>query len=406
MGDEVIRTLLASADPGFCELITLALGPGFVVCCLSANPTSYRSKDGSRWDVILLDCRTAEDGAGLSRRMRLVERLKQADLLTPVVALVRPGDDDRVRALIGKGVFDTLGSLFRPAELRLMLRRAHRVHQVELEWLALRRPLLAPGRLGDLIGFTEVMTQTFELARKVAACDVGVVITGEAGTGKGLLARAIHQLSSRSSGPFVRFSCANLSTTLMDDELFGHEKGAFTGAVAQRRGRFEMADSGTLFIDGIGELAWGLQSKLLRFLQQRAFERVGSNTPITTNVRILCATPWDLERQSRRGLFRADLYYRLNVVQIRMPALRERRADIPVLARHFLAGYGKQFQRTFTGFSASAMRVLEEYPWPGNVCELENAVQRAAGIAEGPTVEAWHLPDSLSGRYAAASGLS
>jgi DNA-binding NtrC family response regulator len=222
-----------------------------------------------------------------------------------------------------------------------------------------------------------------------------VLITGETGTGKGVLARVIHQLSSRKSGPFVSFSCANLPETLVEDELFGHEKGAFTGAVGMRRGRFEAADRGTLFLDEIGDLALGLQSKLLRVLQERCFERLGNNNPIETNIRLLCATHRDLNAMVEQGTFREDLYYRLNVLQIHLPPLRERRDGIPLLAYHFLnrfaKGFGKQVQR----FSRPALQAMEEYEWPGNVRELENVIQRAIVLAEGPAIEISHLPDKL-----------
>jgi DNA-binding NtrC family response regulator len=222
-----------------------------------------------------------------------------------------------------------------------------------------------------------------------------VLVTGETGTGKDLLARAVHHLSPRSTGPFVAFSCANLPETLVEDELFGHEKGAFTGAIGVRRGRFEAADQGTLFLDEIGDLALGLQAKLLRVLQQRSFERLGSNTAVTVNIRLVCATHRNLDEMVKQGTFREDLYYRLNVVQLHLPPLRERRDGIPVLAHHFLEKFSKQFGKKTRRFSHLAMRALEEHSWPGNVRELENVVQRAVVIAEGPVVEIWHLPATL-----------
>jgi DNA-binding NtrC family response regulator len=193
----------------------------------------------------------------------------------------------------------------------------------------------------------------------------------------------------------VAFSCANLPETLIEDELFGHEKGAYTGAVGPRRGRIEMADQGTLFLDEIGDLALGLQAKLLRVLQQRSFERLGSNAPVKVNFRLLCATHRDLKGMVDSGQFRGDLYYRLNVVQVHLPPLRERRDGIGLLSHHFLQKFSRQFGKSIRRFSSSAVRALEEHDWPGNVRELENVVQRAVVLAENSTVEVWHLPKAI-----------
>jgi DNA-binding NtrC family response regulator len=241
------------------------------------------------------------------------------------------------------------------------------------------------------------MQELFALAQKIAPCDVNVLITGETGTGKELLARAIHQLSSRHVRPMVAFSCANLPETLIEDELFGHEKGAFTGAFTMRRGRIETADQSTLFLDEIGDLALGLQPKLLRVLQERNFERLGGNNTVNVNVRVICATNRDLSDLVREGKFREDLFYRLNVVQMHLPALRERRDDIPLLAQHFLKCSAEQFGKKAKRFSQPALHALEDYAWPGNVRELQNAVQRAVVLTEGPTVELHQLPASLRG---------
>jgi transcriptional regulator with GAF, ATPase, and Fis domain len=222
-----------------------------------------------------------------------------------------------------------------------------------------------------------------------------VLITGETGTGKELLARAIHQMSSRGSRPLVAFSCANLPEALIEDELFGHERGAFTGALTMRRGRMEAADQSTLFLDEIGDLGLGLQPKLLRVLQERSFERLGSNSTVTVNIRVICATNRNLEELVQQGKFREDLYYRLNVVQMHLPPLRERRDDIPLLAQHFLESSAEQFKKKAKRFSQPALHALEEYAWPGNVRELSNAIQRGVVLSEGPTVEIWQLPAAV-----------
>jgi Nif-specific regulatory protein len=204
-------------------------------------------------------------------------------------------------------------------------------------------------------------------------------------------------MSSRSSRPLVAFSCANLPESLIEDELFGHEKGSFTGAFATRRGRVEAADSGTMFLDEIGDLGLGLQPKLLRVLQERSFERLGSNVKIDVNIRLVCATNRNLATMVQQGKFRDDLYYRLNVVQMHLPPLRERHDDIPLLAQHFLQSFAERFKKKAKRFSQPALRALEEYSWPGNVRELENAVQRAVVLCEGPTVDIWQLPATIRG---------
>jgi len=252
-------------------------------------------------------------------------------------------------------------------------------------------------RFGQLIGSSPAMTEVFALARKVAPCDVTALITGETGTGKELLARAIHDRSLRASGPFVAFSCANLPDTLIDDELFGHEKGAFTVADALRRGRFEAADGGTLLLDEIGDLPPALQVRLLRVLQERTFQRLGGSSAISVDIRLICATHRDLAAMVRQGAFRQDLLYRLDVIELRMPALRDRRDDIELLAQHFLRRFASRFERCVLRFSRDAICALTEYSWPGNVRELENVVQRAIALAESLTVGLEHLPEGIAG---------
>jgi two-component system response regulator AtoC len=222
-----------------------------------------------------------------------------------------------------------------------------------------------------------------------------VLITGETGTGKELLARAIHQTSLRAARPMVAFSCANLPDTLIEDELFGHEKGAFTGALAMRRGRLENADQGSLFLDEIGDLGLGLQPKLLRVLQERNFERLGGNSTINVNIRLISATNRNLPEMVQQGKFREDLFYRLNVVHMHIPPLRERRDDVVLLAHLFLTAAAQQFNKKVKRFSHPALLALEEYSWPGNVRELENAIQRAVVLSEGQTLELSHLPKNV-----------
>ena len=223
-----------------------------------------------------------------------------------------------------------------------------------------------------------------------------MLITGESGTGKELVAEALHEHSPRAKGPFVKLHCAALAETILESELFGHERGAFTGAAARRDGRFQQADGGTLFLDEIGEISAAIQVKLLRFLQERQFERVGGNETIKVDVRILAATNRDLARMVKEGHFREDLYYRLNVISIEMPSLRERPTDISLLAMHFLRKFAGENDKPLVGFADDALAAMTRYEWPGNVRELENAIERAVIIARGDAVRASDLPAQVS----------
>jgi len=403
MCEQAIRVLFCSSDGAFAEVVSRALGPGYEVRTAEERDLEGALAD-QRWgDVVLLDLHDASEDSDTGAALHLMDAIKRLDGSTPIIAVVGDAEDNLSRSVIENGAYDTLSTPPNMAELRLLLRRACRLRRIEKELVELRSRDLAAGRFGEMLGTSESMHEVFETSRKVACCDVSVLVSGETGTGKELLAQAIHRLSPRATGPFVAFSCANLPETLVDDELFGHEKGAFTGAIATRRGRFEAAHGGTLLLDEIGDLPLALQSKLLRVLQQRSFERLGSNTPIDADVRVVCATHRNLESMVEEGQFRMDLYYRLNVVQICIPALRERRDEIPVLAQHFLQKFGKQFGKHVGRFSPLAMHALEEYNWPGNVRELENAVQHAVVMADDRAIETWHLPNSLRGDFEQAT---
>ncbi len=396
MEKDTVRVWFCSPDAGFSQAIVRALGPGFEIQ-QTDDFSLYKGPVLEGWaDVLLLDLRTTSAENGVDAGLPILEALKQVDFAPPVVVILAMDDHALTRKVMENGAYDVLASPPDMVELRLILRRALRFRQAEKELRELRSQEILGGRLYELIGPSEGMQQVFALAQKIAPCDVSVLITGETGTGKELLARSIHRMSPRTAHPFVAFSCANLPETLVEDELFGHEKGAFTGALAMRRGRLETADRGTLFLDEVGDLGLGLQPKLLRVLQERTFERLGGNTPVAVNLRLVCATNQNLAEMVQRGKFREDLYYRLNVVQLHLPSLRERRDDIPCLAHHFLQRFGQQFGKKAKRFSRLALQTLEEHAWPGNVRELENVVQRAVVLAEGQTIEAWHLPAAFN----------
>ena len=395
MPDSTIRVLFLSPHSGLVELFAKTLGEGFVTR-LSQEFDYGRLSDLQAWcDVAVLDLRSPITGGHRQDGFRLLDEIASVPFHPPVVVLCEAGLREVLLKAMEHGAYDSVTNPPNMIELRLILRRAHNFYTVERELERLRVNARGTGRLHELLGTSQAMQELFGLAQKIAPCDVNVLIMGETGTGKELLARAIHQMSSRSARPVVAFSCANLPETLIEDELFGHEKGAFTGALAMRRGRLEAADQGTLLLDEIGDLSLGLQPKLLRVLQERSFERLGSNVAVNVNLRLICATNRNLSEMVQQGKFREDLYYRLNVVQMHLPPLRERRDDIPLLVQHFLETYAEQFKKKARRFSQSAMHALEDYSWPGNVRELLNAVQRAVVLAEGQSVDIWHLPATV-----------
>jgi Nif-specific regulatory protein len=266
------------------------------------------------------------------------------------------------------------------------------------ENLKLKGELKERYRLGNLIGTSSRMRQVFEMIQRVARSNATILIRGESGTGKELVANAIHYNSQREGKPFIKVNLAALPETLVESELFGHERGAFTGALQRKQGRFELAQGGTIFLDEIGDLSPAVQLKLLRVIQEREFTRLGGTATLKADVRILAASHRDLERLVAEGAFREDLYYRLNVFPIYLPPLRERRADIPLLAEHFLAKYGKEHQRPATRLSHQALNLLTQYSWPGNVRELENVIERAVLVSDEDTILGVHLPPSLQGQ--------
>ncbi len=394
MEKEAIRVRFSTPEPDFGKVVGRALGAGFDVKLDRCEDISAPGWQES-YDCVLLDLRELPRESGAVAKLGIFDKFRTSEASLPVVVMVDDDDAVLLRELVEAGAYDVLVSPPDVVELRSVLRRAHRLRRAELELHRLRVLRTSQDHLDELIGYTENMQEVFAMARKVAPCDVNVLITGETGTGKSLLGRALHRLSLRKGGPFVTFSCANLPEHLVEDELFGHEKGAFTGALMLRRGRFEVADDGTLFLDEIGDLPLGLQSKLLRVLQDRSFERLGSNTPLTVNVRLICATHRDLETMVQKGEFREDLYYRLNVIQLHLPPLRECSGGITMLAHHLLSRISQELGKKVTHFSRQAVESLDEYAWPGNVRELENVIRRAIVLAEGQVVELWHLPAKL-----------
>ncbi|HUJ58347.1 MAG TPA: sigma-54 dependent transcriptional regulator [Kofleriaceae bacterium] len=338
--------------------------------------------------------------------IELVHKLRAAPEPPAVVVATALGAVDPALAAMRAGAADYLIKPLDFDELLVVLDRVFETEALRRETRQLRarvRDRLAPS---NIIGVSAPMQRVFEIIDQVAPSKATVLITGESGTGKELAANAIHQRSPRANGPFVKLHCAALAESLLESELFGHEKGSFTGAMARKEGRFALADGGTLFLDEIGEISPAIQVKLLRFLQEHELERVGGNQTIHVDVRIIAATNRNLREQVASGKFREDLFYRLNVVSLEMPALRDRREDIPTLARFFLEKYAAANGKQIEDFTAEALALLASYDWPGNVRELENAIERAVVLApSGTRIEARQLPPTVRPAKSEAAGM-
>jgi two-component system response regulator HydG len=348
-------------------------------------------------DFLITDLKM--DGVG---GLEVVEAAKRIDPFCPALIVTAFGTVETAVEAMRIGAMDFLQKPFAPEVLRLKVERALEMRhekvsrqRAEAEVEVLRADAAADYVPKEMVGQSPLMHALFESIAKVAASDVVVHISGESGTGKELVARAIHLRSKRAAGPFVKVNCGALTDTLLESELFGHEKGSFTGAVKRKLGRFELADGGTLFLDEVGDMTPNLQLKLLRVLQEKQFERVGGEETVQVDVRVLSATHRDLKKAVEMGNFREDLFYRLHVIPCRVPALRERREDIPLLVDHFIKKLGPRANAHVTRIDPAALARLAAYPWPGNVRELENAIEQALVFANGESIDLSALPAFL-----------
>jgi two-component system response regulator AtoC len=353
------------------------------------------------FDVVLTDFRLPnEDG------MKLIARAKSLSKAPVCILMTAYGSEDLAVQAMKSGADDYIAKgRLQIEELEMRIARALRGQKLEVENVALRQQLDTKFGMENIIGESPAMKEVFDIVRQVAPSRATVLILGESGTGKELVAKAIHQLSPRAKMPLVTVHCAALSPTLQESEMFGHEKGAFTGAHERRIGRFEQANGGTLFLDEIGEIDPSTQVKLLRFLGERTFERVGSNKTLTADVRLITATNKNLADLVKSGTFREDLYFRLRVVELKLPPLRERRTDIPLLAQAFLRRFAKENEKPVKAATTEAMDVLMNYSWPGNVRELEAAMESAVVLCRGDRITPRDLPASLRDHESAAANL-
>lgn len=359
-----------------------------VITAASKKEAETISQSDKPIDLALVDLRLP-DGDGIE----LMTTLKSLQKNIQVIILTGFGSIEVAVEATRRGAFHFVTKPFNLDEILSLIERALNQSQLEQENSQLRSALHNRYRFDNIVGQSDQLMGVLQLIERVADSESTVLVTGESGTGKELVAKAIHYNSSRSSKPFVPINCGAIPSELLESELFGHIKGSFTGAVNNRIGRFEMASEGTLFLDEIGDMSPSLQVKLLRVLQERKFEPVGGAKTIDANVRVIAATNIDLERAVEEGRFREDLFYRLNVIPIRIPALRERRSDVPLLVTHFMESFNKSRKRQLTGVSDEAMAHLFNYSWPGNIRELENLVERIAILKGEGMVEISDLPE-------------
>ena len=357
--------------------------------------------ESENFDVMLTDFRLPnEDG------MKLIARAKSLARPPVCILMTAYGSEELAVDAMKRGADDYIAKgRLQIDELEMRIARALKRQNLEVENISLRAQLDSKFGLENVIGETPVMKEVFEIVQQVAPTRATVLLGGESGTGKEIIARAIHQLSPRAKQPMVTVHCAALSATLLESELFGHERGAFTGAHERRIGRFEQAEGGTLFLDEIGEIDATIQVKLLRFLGERTFERVGSNKTLTADVRLIAATNKNLEDQVKAGKFREDLFFRLRVVEINLPPLRERTGDIPLLAQKFLREFAAENGKAVNDFTGDALQLLINHSWPGNVRELRTAIEHAVVLCRGERISARDLPQSVRAGRAAGTPL-
>ncbi|MGA7878418.1 MAG: sigma-54 dependent transcriptional regulator [Desulfoferrobacter sp.] len=385
---EDAKILVVDDEPIVClSLANWLQEENYLAKAVQDGPSAIEAIKEQNWDIVLLDLKMpGMDGLEVLRKIKEI-----APQIVIIMMTAYASVPSSVQAM-KEGAYDYIIKPLDVEELTLMLKKIVEHQQLVTENILLRKRLTDRYAFGDIIGKSPEMVKVFELIDTVADTNATVLITGETGTGKELVARAIHTNSSRRYSPFIAVSCAALPDTLLESELFGYDKGAFTGADRTKKGRFELAHGGTLFLDEIGDISMKTQIKLLRVLQEKKFQRLGGTDLIDVDVRLITATNRDLAEAVEKGQFRSDLYYRLNVVNIHLPPLRERKDDIPLLITHFMEKFNVEFNKKFDRIEQPALDLILSYPWPGNVRELENVIERATVIDHGPELKVQHLP--------------
>jgi two-component system response regulator AtoC len=393
---ETKRILVVDDEESMRHMLSLILKrEGYAVLTAGGGEEALALVEGKLFDFILLDVvMPGMDG------LALLKTLKDRKVDATVIMMSAHGNLETAVEAMKTGAYDYISKPFRPDEILLTLRKAEERENLRKENVRLRQEVSRDHSFGNIVGKSARMLQLFETIKKISDYKASVLILGESGTGKEMVARALHYNSSRASGPFVAVNCGAIPETLLESELFGHDRGAFTDAKKEKRGSFEMAHQGTLFLDEVGETPPSAQVKLLRALQEGEVKRLGSEQPIFVDVRIIAATVKDLARAAAEGRFREDLFYRLNVLPLHLPPLRDRKEDIPLLVDHFIQKYNLLHRLNLRGVSEASLARLLEYPWPGNVRELENAVERSMILTLGEKIEPDSLPSEVLGERA------
>ncbi|HSB68796.1 MAG TPA: sigma-54 dependent transcriptional regulator [Candidatus Methylomirabilis sp.] len=383
--------LIVDDDSGVRESFETILAKDYDLVFATQGPEALRILSTRDVNLILLDIRMpGMDG------IEVLRRIKELNDQTDVVVVTAVKSLKTAVEAIKLGASDYVTKPFDVHEILALIKRVMEKQELLKEVMYLRSEVAWDRRFENLVGRNARMQEIYALITRIADNNATVILNGESGTGKEVLARAIHQQSNRAQRPFVAVNCAAIPSELLESELFGHEKGAFTGAIATKVGKFELATAGSLFLDEVGSMRLDLQAKILRALQEREIERVGGTRTIKIDVRVIAATNRDLKKAVEEGTFREDLYYRLNVIPITLPPLRQRRDDIPLLVEHFIAKYNREFNRKVKGFSAGATAALYQYEWPGNVRELENVIERAVALAQSESISLRELPLDIS----------
>ncbi|MCE5333779.1 MAG: sigma-54 dependent transcriptional regulator [Desulfobacteraceae bacterium] len=387
-GAERARILIVDDEQGARDALEIILEDEYEVECAEGGEEALARLRTHFFDLVLLDLTMPEmDG------IEALGHIKDYDESIDVIIVSGADSARKAASAMKSGAYDYITKPYEAEDILTTVERAMKKRSLEKEVRFLRSEMALQFGNSQIIGYSSAMQAVFEIIRKVAQTDASVLITGESGTGKELVARAIHSRSRRAQKPFVAINCAAIPPELMESELFGHEKGAFTGAVNRTSGKFEFANSGTVFLDEISTMKLELQAKLLRVLQELEFTRVGSNTSIKVDVRIVAATNSRLDEMVREGRFRGDLFFRLNVIPIDLPSLRNRKGDVRLLANYFLDKFNQRFNKKIKGFTPASLAILESYPWPGNIRELENLVERLVVLrSDGSAIDEKDMP--------------
>ena len=392
-GNPVRATILVvDDDPGIRDSFEAVLSKDYDLRFAAQGPDALRFLSASDVNLVLLDIRMpGMDG------MEVLRRIKELNEQTEVVVVTAVKSLKTAIEAIKLGASDYITKPFDTHEILSLIKRVIEKQELLKEVMYLRSEIARDRGFENLVGRNARMREIYDLVSRIADNNATVLLNGESGTGKEVLARAIHQQSNRNLRPFIAVNCAAIPSELLESELFGHEKGAFTGAIATKVGKFELATGGILFLDEVGSMRLDLQAKILRALQEREVERVGGTRIIKIDVRVIAATNRDLKKAVEEGSFREDLYYRLNVVPITLPDLKDRQEDIPLLANHFVQKFAQESNPNIREISKEAMAILMSHPWPGNVRELENVIERAVTLGRGPAIQPSDLPAHLAG---------